>query len=176
MHLRGSTNATSLFDAALQAVQGGHVSSDPGGVRAAVAAQLQEVWVRLRWLASARGKLRDVRRLMEVEVDTGAASSTRPLLRQVLGKILLQVWTGREVSLLRDPRTCSCVHTLCAMRACVVHWPGVGDSCAGVCMALMPVLRLTMGLHSTQLFHRILQDAAVLAHPHIPQYTTMLCW
>lgn len=47
--------------------------------------------MRLRWLASARGKLRDVRRLMEVEVDTGAASSTRPLLRQVLGKILLQV-------------------------------------------------------------------------------------
>lgn len=53
--------------------------------------------MRLRWLASARGKLRDVRRLMEVEADTGAASSTRPLLQQVLGKILLQVRGGGDV-------------------------------------------------------------------------------
>lgn len=60
-------------------------------MRDALNSQLLEVWLRLRWLASARGKLRDVRRLMEVEADTGAASSTRPLLRQVLGKILLQV-------------------------------------------------------------------------------------
>lgn len=50
-----------------------------------------DLFQRLRWCAAARGKLRDVRRLMEVEVDTGAASSTVPLVRQVLSKILLQV-------------------------------------------------------------------------------------
>jgi hypothetical protein len=75
----------------LQAVQSRRVAEEPNSVRDALNSQLLEVWLRLRWLASARGKLRDVRRLMEVEADTGAASSTRPLLRQVLGKILLQV-------------------------------------------------------------------------------------
>jgi hypothetical protein len=75
----------------LQAVHSGRLSAEPPGVRAALSSQLLEVWARLRWLASARGKLRDVRRLMEVELDTGVASSTRPLLRQVLGKVLLQV-------------------------------------------------------------------------------------
>jgi hypothetical protein len=50
-----------------------------------------ELFQRLRWCAAARGKLRDVRRLMEVDVDTGAASTSVPLLRQVLTKILLQV-------------------------------------------------------------------------------------
>lgn len=77
-----------------QAVQSGALQQDPSAVRAYLSAQLLEVWGRLRWCASARGKLRDVRRLMEVEADTGAASSTRPLLRQVLGKILLQVRPG----------------------------------------------------------------------------------
>jgi hypothetical protein len=85
----------------LQAVQSGRLAADASAVREALAGQLLEVWLRLRWLASARGKLRDVRRLMEVEADTGAASSTRPLLRQILGKVLLQVSAA------------ACCHLLC---------------------------------------------------------------
>lgn len=50
---------------------------------------------RLRWLAATRGTLRDVRRLMQVDVDTGAASFCTPLVRQVLTKILLQVREGK---------------------------------------------------------------------------------
>lgn len=78
----------------LQAVRSGRLSSDPSSVRDALCGVLVEVWQRLRWCASTRGKLRDVRRLMEVELDTGVASSTSPLLRQVLSKILLQVRVG----------------------------------------------------------------------------------
>lgn len=81
-------------------MQSGRLAADPAAVREALGSQLLEVWLRLRWLASARGKLRDVRRLMEVEADTGAASSTRPLLRQVLGKVLLQVSAASAVELL----------------------------------------------------------------------------
>jgi len=80
-----------------QAVESGRLASDPVGVREVLCGALVEVWQRLRWCASTRGKLRDVRRLMEVELDTGAATSTQPLLRQVLSKILLQVrqrWSG----------------------------------------------------------------------------------
>lgn len=80
-------------------MQSGRLAADSAAVREALASQLLEVWLRLRWLASARGKLRDVRRLMEVEADTGAASSTRPLLRQVLGKVLLQVSHGAASAL-----------------------------------------------------------------------------
>jgi hypothetical protein len=99
----------SVLTVTLQAVQSGRLSQDPSGVRDALNSQLLEVWLRLRWLASARGKLRDVRRLMEVEADTGAASSTRPLLRQVLGKILLQV------SFLQ------CSYMAAANRRCLMH-------------------------------------------------------
>jgi hypothetical protein len=52
---------------------------------------LHDAFHRLRWLASTRGKLRDVRRLMQVDADTGAASACTPLVRQVLTKILLRV-------------------------------------------------------------------------------------
>lgn len=75
----------------LQAIQSSRLSCDAAGVRAFVMSQLHEVFQRLRWLAATRGKLRDVRRLMQIDVDTGAASSCTPLVRQVLMKILLQV-------------------------------------------------------------------------------------
>eukprot|EP00775_Hariotina_reticulata_P009236 gene9236-9401_t len=73
-----------------QAVASGRLSADAAGVRQEVVGQLVEVFQRLRWLAACRGRLRDVRRLMQVEVDTGAASCCTPLVRQVLTKILLQ--------------------------------------------------------------------------------------
>eukprot|EP00879_Flechtneria_rotunda_P012088 GHRR01012623.1.p1 GENE.GHRR01012623.1~~GHRR01012623.1.p1 ORF type:complete len:587 (+),score=238.22 GHRR01012623.1:2901-4661(+) len=72
-----------------EAVQSGELASNAAGVQQQLSAQLQHVFVRLRWLAACRGKLRDVRRLMQVDVDTGAASNTIPLLRRVLTKILL---------------------------------------------------------------------------------------
>lgn len=97
-------------------MQSGRLAADPAAVREALASQLLEVWLRLRWLASARGKLRDVRRLMEVEADTGAASSTRPLLRQVLGKVLLQVSHGAAFAL---ELLCGCC--LKRVRDCLQH-------------------------------------------------------
>ena len=66
-------------------------------MRGAVVSQLQDMFQRLRWLAASRGKLRDVRRLMRVDADTGAASSCTPLVRQVLTKILLQVGWSETV-------------------------------------------------------------------------------
>lgn len=75
----------------VQAVAAGLLPGDAAAVRAQLVPLLHEVFQRLRWLAAARGKLRDVRRLMQVDADTGAASSTTPLVRQVLTKILLQV-------------------------------------------------------------------------------------
>lgn len=73
-----------------QAVQSGQLSADPAGVRGQLLLVLHDAFQRLRWLAAARGKLRDVRRLMQVDADTGAASACTPLVRQVLTKILLR--------------------------------------------------------------------------------------
>jgi hypothetical protein len=87
-HLHGLPHTYQLLAAALHA---GQLTSDADVVRVALLGHMQEVFQRLRWCAAARGKLRDVRRLMEVEADTGAASSAVPLLRSVLAKILLQV-------------------------------------------------------------------------------------
>jgi hypothetical protein len=60
-------------------------------VRGQLLLVLHDAFQRLRWLAATRGKLRDVRRLMQVDADTGAASACTPLVRQVLTKILLRV-------------------------------------------------------------------------------------
>jgi len=53
--------------------------------------RLAETFVRLRWLAAARGKLRDCRRLVAPGVAADGGAEVVPLVRQVLGKILLQV-------------------------------------------------------------------------------------
>lgn len=82
-----------LICCCVQAVQSGQLSADPAGVRGQLLLVLHDAFQRLRWLAAARGKLRDVRRLMQVDADTGAASACTPLVRQVLTKILLRVGT-----------------------------------------------------------------------------------
>jgi hypothetical protein len=87
---RVATDANLLLND-VQAVVCGRLSGDAAGVRQELVGQLVEVFQRLRWLAACRGRLRDVRRLMQVEADTGAASCCTPLVRQVLTKILLQV-------------------------------------------------------------------------------------
>jgi hypothetical protein len=66
---------------------------------------LHDAFQRLRWLASTRGKLRDVRRLMQVDADTGAASACTPLVRQVLTKILLRVSTVLSYAQCGNQRT-----------------------------------------------------------------------
>ncbi len=50
--------------------------------------RVADIFARLKWAAAARGKLRDVRRLM---VGDGGGAEVVPLVRQVLAKILLQV-------------------------------------------------------------------------------------
>jgi hypothetical protein len=83
--------AAALFECttARPAVQAHHT---PGGVPDLVArleAVLTEAFRRLRWAAEARGKLRDARRLLGAGPE--GAPEAVPLVRQVLGKILLQV-------------------------------------------------------------------------------------
>ncbi|GBF90187.1 hypothetical protein Rsub_03320 [Raphidocelis subcapitata] len=58
-------------------------------LRATLDARLSEALARLRWAAAARGKLRDVRRLVAPSGPDGAPEAA-PLVRQVLGKILLR--------------------------------------------------------------------------------------
>jgi hypothetical protein len=71
---------------------------------------MSEVFGRLRWLAAARGKLRDARRLV-AGVGAEGVPEAVPLVRQVLGKVLLQVGAGRRAAFAGWPFVCFDEHS-----------------------------------------------------------------
>lgn len=84
-------------------------------LRSAISSRLAGVWQALHFAASARGKLRELRRLM---VLGGSGGGVVPLVRQLLHKVQLQVggaavgalWMFHDSASSRDPACWLHVH------------------------------------------------------------------
>ena len=90
--------AWDALPAPLQAVLADAGRAPEAELRARLDARLAECVARLRWLAAARGKLRDARRLLAPGAGAGGGAEAAPLVRQVLGKVLLQADVGPFVA------------------------------------------------------------------------------